>query len=343
MTRIRSIKYGTLLFIATYLSGLVLYLGCRMLFGDEYWWLGLLNEFAWLLFLPLPISLGLSVLLRNRPVLIGNLLLTAVALVWFAPSYLLINPSPATTPTLKVVTFNTWGVNPRLDEVDAWLQEMEPDIVFLQEILPSLADNEVEAINGLFPYRASQTTAERMYGNLLLSRYPILSEENLPGEGVPAQHRFTLDINGRVVAVYNVHMAQPFGKNRLSFLPDSFITGTIFRYDNRVRNQEIRQLLSLIEREQLPFIVAGDFNMSDDTAIYQEISAVMIDSFREGGTGFGKSWPIRVVEEIPPFIPPILRVDYIWHSQDLRTTRVFRGPPLGSDHLPFFAEFEFAE
>jgi endonuclease/exonuclease/phosphatase (EEP) superfamily protein YafD len=334
------IEFGLQVFIAAYIIGLVAYLGFRIFLGDNYWWLGLLNEFALILFLPLPVSFALSVLLKNQWGIAGNLLLITIALVWFGPYYLPKNPSPATSPTLKIVTFNIWGDNARLAQVDAWLQEVQPDLVLLQEIPFTLADNEALEVNRLYPYQAGQSTAVHPYGNLFLSRYPILLEEALPGEGVPAQQRFTIDVNGRIIAVYNVHLAQPIGESRLPNLPESFVTHSILNYNNSTRNQEIRQLLKWVKQESGSVIVAGDFNMSDHAAIYGELSDLLVDSFREAGTGLGKSWPVRIVNEIPPYIPLLLRVDYIWHSQDLRTVTAHRGPQLGSDHLPFYAELE---
>lgn len=41
---------------------------------------------------------------------------------------------------------------------------------------------------------------------------------------------------------------------------------------------------------------------------------------------------------------PLLRVDYIWHSDGLRTVDVGTGPRgLGSDHLPVYAVLELME
>jgi endonuclease/exonuclease/phosphatase family metal-dependent hydrolase len=127
------------------------------------------------------------------------------------------------------------------------------------------------------------------------------------------------------------------------FLSQFLIVQNILSYDNTRRNEEIRNLLRRIEKEEYPYIIAGDFNMSDQTVIYGEISAEMTDSFREAGTGSGNSWPVLVLDHITTLIPPLLRVDYIWHSQEFRTVEAFRGPELGSDHLPLVAELELLE
>ncbi|MBZ0300947.1 MAG: endonuclease/exonuclease/phosphatase, partial [Anaerolineae bacterium] len=72
--------------------------------------------------------------------------------------------------------------------------------------------------------------------------------------------------------------------------------------------------------------------------IYGELAAAMGDSFRETSAGLGTTWPAaRGDDDIPALIPPVLRLDYIWHSRQLRTLSTEIGPDLGSDHLPVVA------
>jgi endonuclease/exonuclease/phosphatase family metal-dependent hydrolase len=37
-------------------------------------------------------------------------------------------------------------------------------------------------------------------------------------------------------------------------------------------------------------------------------------------------------------LPPLVRIDYVWHTPDLRALRCQTGPDGGSDHLPLQAE-----
>lgn len=262
-----------------------------------------------------------------------------VALIWFGPYYLPHNPPPMTRPTLKVVTFNVWIYNEQLSNVEAWMEMVEPDIVLLQEITSGLASGD-SSINSRFPYHASQVGSIDNFGSLLLTKYPILSEESLTILENHSLTRYTIDVNGRIIALYNIHMPQPLGKNHVPLSSDDTIVQNIISYDSGGRNEQIRRLIRRVETEKYPFIIGGDFNMSDQAVIYGELSAVMADSFRQGGTGSGRTWPILVLDHISPLIPPLLRVDYIWHSEALRTVEAFLGPELGSDHLPLVAELE---
>ena len=93
----------------------------------------------------------------------------------------------------------------------------------------------------------------------------------------------------------------------------------------------------------MPAIVAGDFNMSDASLIYDEIAALLTDAWREAGNGAGRTWPVAEEIGLPRLIHPLLRIDYVWHSPHLRAAAAAVGAAIGSDHLPLAAVFEWRE
>jgi endonuclease/exonuclease/phosphatase (EEP) superfamily protein YafD len=54
--------------------------------------------------------------------------------------------------------------------------------------------------------------------------------------------------------------------------------------------------------------------------------------------GFGASWPALFTG-----IPPLVRIDYIWHSDEFRAISVKQGPDIGSDHLPLYATLDITD
>jgi endonuclease/exonuclease/phosphatase (EEP) superfamily protein YafD len=102
-------------------------------------------------------------------------------------------------------------------------------------------------------------------------------------------------------------------------------------------------LLTRLETEPHPYVVAGDFNMSEYAVIYDRIADTMQDAYRQANNDWGGTWPISVVEELPRFVPPLLRADYVWHSEHFYAIEARRGPALGSDHLPLYADLEFSD
>jgi endonuclease/exonuclease/phosphatase family metal-dependent hydrolase len=334
-----------ILAIIAYTLALAIYLLVRLILGDRYWLLAFANNFAPFTFFPLVILVPLALILKARRTLLLTLPLVLIGIGWFGPYFLPKSHPAPTGPTLRVATFNVWGENLRLAEVEAWLRQTDADVAVLQEIPASYADHGIPSLKDLFPHQFNQSW---QWGNFLMSRYPFREGESVDmmGNGSrPGQQRIVIDVGGQPVAIYNIHFLVPmrveprFGARVLSIFNNPFFNLAV-SYEDTWRNVEIRNLLKRLETEPYPFIVAGDFNMSDQAVIYGELAARMGDSFREAGTGFGTSWPLPVAKEIPDFVPPLVRIDYIWHSKHFRATDASQGPRLGSDHLPLFATLE---
>jgi endonuclease/exonuclease/phosphatase (EEP) superfamily protein YafD len=59
--------------------------------------------------------------------------------------------------------------------------------------------------------------------------------------------------------------------------------------------------------------------------------AGFIDSWAEAGEGLGLTWPA---------IDPFERIDWIWHTPDLRATEATVQDTAASDHRPLFVKLE---
>jgi vancomycin resistance protein VanJ len=321
-----------------YALALLAYLLLRLAAGDRWWWLAFLHNFAPYYFAPLLILLPGALLLGDRASAARLAPLLAVGALWFGPLWLPDGAAPDDAPALEVVSFNILYNNPRLDDVAAWLRETDADIVVLQEVVPTSAAYLLAALGDVYAYddRDLRGTTQ-----LTLSRLPIVFAEEIY-LGRWWARRLELDDNGQRIAVYNVHLPMPVGETRrLSWLPIPAAVARMapvelaLRYDETQRNARLRTLLEMLEQEPLPFIVAGDFNTSDNAVIYGELRAALGDSFREAGRGPGATWPADLGDDgLPAILPPLIRIDYVWHSADFRALRAHTGPALGSDHLP---------
>jgi vancomycin resistance protein VanJ len=324
-----------------YAAGLALVLLLRVCFGDRFWWLALLNSAAPYAFLPLILLLPLAIALRGRVVTIALAALAVIGGLWFGPYFLPYGAAASALPQgpadLRVVSFNVWGNNPRLAEVEAWLRAMDADLVLLQEIPPQYAGG-IPALADLYPYQAGQSPDLRLYGNLTLSRTPILQVEDfdLEGDGIPSQQRIVVEVPGSgQVAVYNVHLLMPMRQQARLNLPGNFFPLVMAtRYDDRGRNAQITRLLARVEAESLPVLIGGDFNLSDQSVTYTQLASHLTDAFRAAGRGFGFSWPSAERVRLPGWVPPLLRIDYVWTSAAFISLAGWIGPDLGSDHRP---------
>ena len=324
-----------------YLLMMAVYLVLRLVIGDGNPRLSLVNSFAYFLFLPLPVLIILALAARSRLAFIRLLPVIVVVMAWIGPRFI---PKPIVAAsgekTIKMVTMNVWGNQHDFSRTDAWLRQTGADIISLEEVSPTYAAEKMHELSALYPYQSNQQDKTRWGDNFTLSRYPIVSSEyvELGIPNVPAPVRTVVTIDGQSVAVYTVHLAWPVDDEAITTKGLAFYIQVALAFDDTVRNQQIDKLLAYLKTEPYPYVLAGDFNTSDFSVTYNKLAAAMHDSFAEGGTGLGGSWPVARARGLPVWLPPLIRIDYIWHSDGLRTIRAWQGAEAGSDHLPLLAE-----
>lgn len=130
-----------------------------------------------------------------------------------------------------------------------------------------------------------------------------------------------LEMNGRRVIVVSAH---PYV---------GYMDLQNWRYSSRSVSA-----LAAMASQGTPTIIAGDFNMVDQSADYDLlIEAGLHDAFRERGWGLGLTYPTGYARA-PIAMRPFVRIDYVWHTDNFRTIRAWVGPNWGSDHLPLLVD-----
>lgn len=328
------IRRSLTFFIFFYTLILLGFLCLRFTTGDLWPLIALLSTFAFYVFLPLLIVVPLTWFhMRRRPrlLLFGvQLIIIIIAISWFGGRLRPSNVVTAQGKSISLITFNTFPQNNHQQAVITWLREQSPDIIILQET-PLDMPLQVRQLIDVYPYQAIQS---RPNGHIALSRFPIVENEDVAFSRYPwpIQQRLVFEIHGQRIALYNIHLAMPLsdvGRSEWRGLDELLI-----HYDETIRNSQIRELLAMVARETNPYILAGDFNTSEWSPIYELLDQYLIDAFRATAGGLGATWPAGASEELPAILPPILRLDYVWLSTELRPTQAFVGPNLGSDHLP---------
>lgn len=312
-----------LIFLSSlYISLLVIYFLVRLFTGDSLWWVALLNALVIYTFAPAFFFLALAMLIGQWRTAARVGIVAVIAVLWFGPFFQPKSVAPARGTTIQVLTYNLHGdENQRLDTFEAWMRQNRPDIVALQEV-PSAYDQRITALEDIYP-------EQTRHGDLmLLSRHPIL--EAHPQEDYL---RAIIAVGDTKIAVYTLHFAGLFARAPRIDVP---ILDSLTRYDETRRNEQIDALLDTVKEEAIPFIVAGDFNLSQHSIKYSSLVVEMTDSFRATSPGLGVTWSIK-------HGLPLLRVDYIWHGKGLRSVNAHPGPDLGSDHLPVIATLEILD
>jgi vancomycin resistance protein VanJ len=332
-------------FMLMYCAALAGYLVLRVGAGDAFWWLALLNTFALYLFVPLIGILPLALLLRSRLTGIWAVLLSIIGVVWLLLPALLPNSIPAhETATLKIVAYNLLGVDRPLAADISWLLATDADVIFLEEVVAEGEDPRLRRLKAEYPYEARVDGGQRIF-----ARYPLQStaivwiEDPSPGR---VALKAVIEFEGRAISLYGVHLSVPrtrqphFNVNRFPFnrLPvQRFPFSFMLSYDETRRNAQIDRLLAILRADPNPVILAGDFNTSATSVAYGRIASVLKDTHAEVGHGLGHTWAHSPVAGAPAWLPPLLRIDYIWHSAGLVALTHEVAPPLGSDHFPVVA------
>ena len=322
------------LFGTGYAVALLALLLLRFLGRDHRWWIAALVNFMPFYFVPLFGIAVLALMARAHLAVIATAPLVLAGCVLYGPLFLAKSAEAVSGNSLTIVTFNVSGNNQHLDKVLAWLRKQHADVVFLQEVSEAWFAPIRQTLSDLYPEQVEQLTPEGYSGNLTLSRFPRLDAST------QTSHAFEpviLDVHGQPVAFYNIHLATPVGVPPYWELSFGYpYLELARRYNDEIRNRQIEQLLEQVRAQTLAYVVAGDFNTSDQTSMYTSLAALMGDSFRESGVGLGMSWPAFEGAGLP-FLPALMRIDYIWHSRGFSALKTIVGPYLGSDHLPIEA------
>ena len=304
------------------------------------------------------------------PLLLLNLLLLVVALLRMRLSFFI--PLVALVPSLfiidrfvksgsdeeealsggiKVLTYNLGRYdgggrkvtsNESVGGIRRFMVEQDADIVCLQEF----AVKDTSSL-GLYlpeyPYMARHLfNGKRAFGNVTLSKYPIVRSETMAFAGSRNLSLITdIDIDGRTVRVYNCHL-ESYSISftalvKRLFHKDGF-TDEVVQVHGRMREATLRraeQVASLLQSEsdsRYPNIVCGDFNDTPVSYTYQRLVKTKKDSFVEAGAGFGGTYSL---------LWPMLRLDYILFPREYVSGRheTFRVP--WSDHYPVSVNIYF--
>lgn len=233
---------------------------------------------------------------------------------------------------LTVMTYNVGDGLADPVQLVAMLGASTADIVGIQELAPSQAAAIAQDLAALFPHQALHP--DGIPGKGILSRYPLTETAQLD------HHPGRPDLQGRVatpdgdLTVLVAHPPPPrFGRNRLRL--------------DALSNAQIRQIIDSVSTGE-PVVLLTDFNRISWHAAYRQLSSAgMIDAYAASGPGLGLTLPTRLAHPVSrntPLgrmpLPPILRVDYVWHTRHFRTNGSWLGKHAGSDHLPVLATLE---
>ncbi len=277
------------------------------------------------LWLSIPVLLIL-VLLRGWRLALGALFVVILFGVIYVPQLLPRTPEVVVdTPRLTMMTFNLKGTS---EGIAAVVSATDADIVAFQELSESGAAA-LQSLESAYPHQALHPQADDNIGQGILSRYPIEADAYWEYPAVPhtlGHQRVEIDFNGTPIVLYNTHPWPPLG----------WETG----YNDESHRVVVQDIAARTFAEELPLILAGDFNMTANFEEYDLLATHFTDSYRVAGDGIGYTFPNIRYEPLPAF----LRLDYIWHSDHFQSVAAVVWPDQAqSDHAPVVATLAFVD
>lgn len=229
-------------------------------------------------------------------------------------------PQPERGQNLRVVSLNCAGAGTAARAV----RTFDPDIVLLQES-PS-ADVLTALATEMF---GSSANLVRGVDASILARGRV-REVQVPRELMGNFVHARVELDGTTINVISL---------RLYPCPVRLDLWSRACWQNYVSNREIRrrqlaQVANYIAtlREDEPLIVGGDFNCPPRDAVFRLLEPRLADSFPVAGRGWGAT-----IIELCGW--PLIRIDQIWTSRQLRPESVFARRAYSSDHHMVVADF----
>lgn len=223
--------------------------------------------------------------------------------------------------TLRILTFNIGNGRAHPGALTAMLRSADWDLVALQEVSESQGLALARETADSYPHRVIH--GRGVAGKALLSKHPIADHEEMLLPCGRPHLRADVEVSGGTIQIIVAHV--PLEHAAL---------GLIGPAANEI------DLLAKRTIAASRALLVGDFNKTPFSFLYRRLRGHgLLDAFPQAGSGFGFTFPVfGRFYRLP--LPPVVRIDYIWHTPGLRVTGCRTGPDGGSDHLPLQAELE---
>lgn len=274
------------------------------------WWpaADILNHFRPLAVGGSGVLLAISFAIGSRQLAIGSagLFATTLALLLAA---LLFQASTLEIgrPFLKVATLNTWTEKGQASRIVRFVEQVQADIIFLQEIGAADRTEILPQLQSAYPHIFFDERTRR--SPAILSKIPWQATGIVQGgtdHPVAVWARFEQD--GLAFDVASVHTANPFSPEEQAV--------------------DVDRLIAFVRSRSGPMILGGDFNL---TPFSWKLTKLAWQTDLKWAQTFNASWPAN---RLIPFV----LLDHVLMRGPFGAMKIRTAEPVGSDHLPTVAE-----
>ncbi|MDT0678094.1 endonuclease/exonuclease/phosphatase family protein [Autumnicola musiva] len=225
--------------------------------------------------------------------------------------------------SVSILLTNVLITNRESDKLLEVIKKSDPDLILAMEVNQWWV-NELEVLKEDYPYVIKQPN-EEAYGMALYSKFPFLENQIkfLKHKNVPSFHTRIQLTSGKEFSLHSVHPVAPMPSDK---------------YPDNVGEKEVELLKvsDLVVAEEMPSIVAGDFNdvsWSNTARLFGysgNLKNVRL------GRGLYNSFDANL---------KIMRwpLDHFFVTEEFEVADIQRLPNIGSDHFPVYAQFVLSE
>lgn len=295
--------------------GLLVVAALRIVAHDATLLLICINSFTLYIYLPAYLALAWALHRRNWWLAVASLVVIACHLSWILPDF---RPAATRTAqlagkpaaTLRVFYVNANRYNQSHDELLEEVAAADPDIVVFAEFwIPWQSAMLKSPVMEAFPYGTDLKSWTR--GDVIVrARVPI---DNLKANWAAGRVyiQFSVTRDNRTLHFLALHSPRPM---------------QLIGHDYRSYWHDV---LPAIARQPRPLVVVGDFNSTQYSRIYEQVTELGLRSVHELlGRGYVATWPNG-----RRWVPPI-RIDHAFISQGVECKDCQEGVGTGSDHRP---------
>ncbi|WP_223034046.1 endonuclease/exonuclease/phosphatase family protein [Hanstruepera marina] len=233
----------------------------------------------------------------------------------------------------NVRLFNLYDWIPEKDmvgEMTNLIKKQNPDVLSIQEFHPH---NDLDL--SFFKYKFEKLSGKKVkYGQAIFSQYPIINSGSIEFPNT-SNNAIFIDIvkHEDTLRIYNIHLQSMRIDANVDKLKQEDSERLFKRVERTFEMQQSQAELFLEHKTKCPYqmIICGDFNNTSFSYVYNAIRGDLVDTFKESGNGFGRTYDFK-------FFP--IRIDFILSDPSFEVKDFKTFDEHYSDHYPISATLQ---
>ena len=226
---------------------------------------------------------------------------------------------------VRLFNLYKWIPNENTEEkLVSFIKEEAPDILALQEYHPRESTK-----LSFYEYKYEKLLGEnKKYGQAIFSNYPIIKSGSIEFPNTFNNAIYIDIVKAKdTIRIYNIHLQSLHIDPKVESLTTKESEKLFNGVGKTFKMQQFQAELFLKHQKECNYkmIICGDFNNTAFSYVYKKLKANLIDTFKEAGNGFGRTYNFK-------FFP--MRIDFIFADPAFKINSFKTYDVEYSDHYP---------